>query len=73
MLDKQAGKDSVKPVLEVNPGHGFVTALAGTKSDEEFEGLAWLLLDQARILEGALPTDPAKFAERLNRFVLDKK
>jgi molecular chaperone HtpG len=36
---------------------------------EEFKDLAWILLDEARILEGALPEDPAKFSDRLNRLV----
>lgn len=70
LLERQAGKGGVQPVLEINPGHAFVTRLAKSKSDKTFEDLAWLLLDQARILEGALPADPAKFAERMNRFVL---
>ena len=72
-LDKQSGKGSVTPVLEINPSHDLVKALskagAGKKS-KAFDDLAWLLLDQARILEGAAPADPAKFAERLNKFVL---
>lgn len=70
LLERQAGKGGAQPVLEINPGHAFVTKLTGTRSDKAFEDLAWLLLDQARILEGVPPTDPAKFAERLNRFVL---
>lgn len=70
LLEKQAGKGGVQPVLEINPGHAFVAKLAKAKNDKTFEDLAWLLLDQARILEGALPADPAKFAERMNRFVL---
>jgi molecular chaperone HtpG len=74
LLDKQSGKGDVMPVLEFNPSHELVKAL--TKSDKSkkgsaFDDLAWLLLDQARILEGALPKDPAKFAERLNKMVLD--
>ncbi len=71
-LEKQAGKGNVKPVLEINPAHDLVKALAKRKAGA-FDDLAWLLLDQARILEGALPENPAKFAERLNRLVLDGK
>ncbi len=73
-LDKQSGKGDVLPVLEINPTHALVKALskAGTgKKGKEFDDLAWLLLDQARILEGAAPADPAKFADRLNKFVLN--
>ena len=37
---------------------------------QDFEDWAWLLFDEARILEGGLPVDPAKFSERLNRLLL---
>jgi len=72
-LDKQAGKGNVMPVLEINPSHALVKALSNAgkgKKQNAFDDLAWMLLDQARILEGALPADPAKFAERLNKMVL---
>jgi len=72
-LDKQAGKGNVMPVLEINPSHALVKALSNAgkgKKPNAFDDLAWMLLDQARILEGALPVDPAKFAERLNKMVL---
>jgi molecular chaperone HtpG len=36
---------------------------------DEVGDLAGLLLDQARILDGELPADPGKFADRLNRYV----
>ncbi len=72
-LEKQQGGGSVPPVLEINPSHKLVRVLAGAgkgKASSDFDDLAWLLLDQARILEGAAPGDPAKFAARMNRFVL---
>ena len=72
-LEQQAGKGSVSPVLEINPSHPLVKALSGSggkKSAAEFDDIAWLLLDQARILEGAAPGNPAKFTERLNKLVL---
>jgi molecular chaperone HtpG len=43
--------------------------LAAGRKDELRE-LAQLLFDQALLLEGELPAEPAKFAERLNRFVV---
>jgi molecular chaperone HtpG len=30
---------------------------------------AWLLLDQARIVEGETPSDPAAFARRMSQLV----
>jgi molecular chaperone HtpG len=63
----------LKPVLEVNPAHGLVKAVSASASagrSTEVADLAALLLDQARILDGELPADPARFAERLNRYVV---
>jgi len=68
-LEKQAGQGSINPVLEINPTHPLVMALLG-KGVGDFDDIAWILLDQARILEGAAPSNPAKFAERLNKLVL---
>ncbi|MGE0698811.1 MAG: molecular chaperone HtpG, partial [Hyphomicrobiaceae bacterium] len=63
----------LKPVLEVNAAHALVKA-AGKSAEagrtEEVADLARLLLDQARILDGELPTDTARFAERLNRLIV---
>jgi molecular chaperone HtpG len=62
-----------KPVLEVNPRHQLVVALAGLGDGEQTlkEDAAHLLLDEARVLEGDRPTDPKSFSERLAR-VLEK-
>ncbi len=60
-----------KPVLEVNPTHPLVTALAGKVQaggdKPAIEDAAWLLHDEARILDGDLPTDAPAFAARLRR------
>jgi len=60
-----------KPILEINLRHPMVTALtralAGSKTVDD---LSLLLLEQAQILDGELPEDPAAFAARLNRLVL---
>ena len=56
-----------KPVLELNPGHSLVKSVSGV-ADESFKAdAAWLLLDEARILDGDKPADPRQFAERLSR------
>jgi molecular chaperone HtpG len=60
-----------KPVLEINLRHPMVGAItraqAGSKAVDD---LSLLLLEQAQILDGELPEDPAAFAARLNRLVL---
>jgi molecular chaperone HtpG len=57
-----------KPILEINMRHPLVATIAGAK--DEAQDLSLLLLEQAQILDGELPEDPAAFATRLNRLVL---
>jgi len=57
-----------KRVLEINPQHDLVAALtkrlkAKGNADEIGEA-AWLILDQARILQGETLEDPVGFARR---------
>jgi len=60
-----------KPILEINLRHPLVAAIAKAEAGSAAsEDLALLLLEQAQILEGELPEDPAAFAARLNRLVL---
>ncbi len=65
------GIDRQAPILEVNPSHDMIKSLAQrAKSggvDETLEDAAWLLLDQAHILDGEVVSDPAAFANRLSR------
>lgn len=71
ILSAQSKGAGLMPVLEINKSHALVKALAGKlEGNNQFDDIAWLLFDQARILEGEKPQDPAKFAERLNRLVL---
>ena len=62
-----------KPILELNMRHPLVTGLGRAKAaarDDEVAELAALLFDQAKILDGEAPDDPAAFAARLNRLVV---
>ncbi|CAA7617518.1 Chaperone protein HtpG [Magnetospirillum sp. LM-5] len=55
-------------VLEINPRHPLIKSLAAAikaKGREGIDDQAWLLYDQARIVEGEAPTDPVAFARRL--------
>jgi molecular chaperone HtpG len=60
-----------KPVLEINPRHALVVALAGLGDDDKpfKEDAAHLLLDEARVLEGDRPADPKAFSLRLARLI----
>ncbi len=60
---------AAKPILEVNPRHHLVVALAGLGDNERSfkEDAAHLLLDEARVLDGERPADARLFCERLGR------
>ncbi len=62
-----------KPILEVNPRHALVVALAALGEDERSfkEDATHLLFDEAKVLEGDRPADPRAFSDRLAR-VLEK-
>ncbi|MBM3513433.1 MAG: molecular chaperone HtpG [Alphaproteobacteria bacterium] len=65
---KQHGENAglgVKKILEINPKHALIKRLM-TMSGASFDDAAFLLLDQARIVEGEPVTDPAAFAKRLS-------
>src|SRR5262249_52760317 len=58
-----------KPVLEVNPQHELIVALAAfDEADHAFkEDAALLLHDEARLLAGDRPADARAFSDRLAR------
>jgi molecular chaperone HtpG len=68
LLAQQNRGAVTKPILEVNLRHPLVAAVAHEK--DAARDLSLLLLEQAQILEGELPEDPAGFANRLNELVL---
>ncbi len=58
-------------IMEINPDHRLITKLAATVKDSKggadvIADAAFLLLDQARIVEGEAIPDPAEFARRLS-------
>jgi molecular chaperone HtpG len=71
ILSQQARGARTKPILEINLRHPLVAAIAKAGSDARVaDDLSLLLLEQAQILDGELPEDPAAFTARLNRLVL---
>ncbi|CAN2533620.1 Chaperone+protein+HtpG [Methylocapsa aurea] len=68
MLQESGNKAAFgKPVLEINPSHEAVLALAQkAKADKQgAEDGFWLLFDTARIADGEAPLDAAAFARRV--------
>ncbi|HXH45940.1 MAG TPA: molecular chaperone HtpG [Bradyrhizobium sp.] len=71
ILSQQNRGMKTKPILEVNLRHPLVTAVTKAQAGSKVvDDLSLLLLEQAQILDGELPEDPAAFAARLNRLVL---
>jgi molecular chaperone HtpG len=60
---------TAKRILELNPQHRLIERLAAavgeTGASDQLSEFAWLLLDQARIVEGEQLPDPPAFARRL--------
>jgi molecular chaperone HtpG len=69
MLRAMGQKDipAPKPTLEINPDHEIVKKLLARPDDAVAEDAAWLLFDQALLMEGVPLKDPAAFVQRLNR------
>jgi molecular chaperone HtpG len=73
LLARQNRSVGAKPVLELNLRHPIVKALSRAKTDardDEVADLSALLFEQAKILDGEVPDDPAAFAKRVNRLVM---
>jgi molecular chaperone HtpG len=68
LLAQQNRGAATKPILEINLRHPLVAAI--TQHKHAARDLSLLLLEQAQILDGELPEDPAAFANRLNGLVL---
>ena len=54
-------------ILEINPHHALIRKMAeqATTPEASLQDVAWLLLDQARLLDGEPLSDPAAFSRRL--------
>jgi molecular chaperone HtpG len=70
LLARHAGKGALSaPVLEINPDHPLIAALAETAAAgggaDALKDASWLVYDQARIAEGEAPHDAAAFCNRL--------
>ena len=71
---RQHGQDAptLPRVLEINPAHSLIKALASqAKAGGDVADAARLLMDQARVLEGESLPDPNGFAKRLTA-ILEK-
>jgi molecular chaperone HtpG len=73
LLARQNRGSGAKPILELNMAHDLVRAVGAAQRagrEDDVRDLSSLLLDQAHLLDGEIPADPAAFAKKLNAFVL---
>jgi len=72
LLSRQKQGVGSKPVLEINTSHPLVKGISDAKltGSDDLAELCYLLFEQALILDGDVPDDPAGFARRMNRFVV---
>ena len=74
-LLKRAGRMSFAPppVLELNPRHGVIAALAKRlESGQSVAEDTQLLFDLARLQDGDMPLDPSAFARRVEQAMLQQ-
>ena len=61
-------------ILEINPEHALVEKMNKLLSDKKHNNLVddagTLLFEQARMMEGKLPSNPTKFAKIMNNFLV---
>jgi molecular chaperone HtpG len=72
LLSRQNRGSGTKPILELNMKHALVKAVGSAqqaKNEGDVNDLSSLLFEQAQILDGEVPDDPAAFAARVNRLV----
>ena len=73
LLARQNRGVGAKPILEINTRHPLVKAISDAKlgaRDADVADISEVLFDQALILDGEVPVDPAAFAKRINRLLV---
>ena len=62
-------RGEVKPILEINAEHPILQRLKDTDDEALIADTAFVLLDQAQLLEGSTLKDTADFVKRLNKLL----
>ena len=70
LMKQMSGEEvSVKPILEINPDSPVIKKIEGSADDSYVARLSSVILDQALLQEGVMPSDPAAFAKNLTEFL----
>ena len=58
-------------ILEINPNHSLINYMAKIlkTNQKEFDDLSKIVLDQARLLEGHLPSDVSFYCKKINELI----
>ena len=67
MKQMGGGDEEIKPILEVNPSSPFVARIQASEDEEKTKVLSEVLLGQALLQEGIMPSDPVAFASFLSK------
>ena len=73
LMARQGRGVGAKPILELNIRHALVKTIARAVTEsrqDDVSDLSALLFEQAQILNGESPEDPAAFVARLNRLMM---
>jgi len=64
-------KTKMAKILEINPSHNIISNLSKMVGNDgaKIDNVAWLLLDQAKIMEGEEITEPKSFSKRMNELI----
>jgi molecular chaperone HtpG len=65
--DEEEPSLQMQQMLEINPDHEIVKKLLARPDDAIAQDAAWMLFEQALLMEGVPLQDPAAFVQRLNR------
>ena len=70
-LMKQMGGEmpEVKPLLEINPDSPVIAKIENSSDEDYVKALSSVILDQALLQEGVMPSDPAAFAANLTKLL----
>ena len=70
-LMKQMGGEipEVKPLLEINPDSAVIARIEQSDDEDFIKSLSLVILDQALLQEGVMPSDPAAFASNLTKLL----
>ena len=70
LMKQMSGEEvSVKPILEINPDSPVIKKIEGSADDRYVARLSSVILDQALLQEGVMPSDPAAFAKNLTELL----